>query len=101
MCIRDSIGDAVLGAPVTGDHQANAFLFSQQSDVVGGLAGDKAIRARINSFLQVAAARTADFGQAGDGAAAIHVPHAAVPVSYTHLGLSGKILIQTLPPRLI
>ena len=45
---------------------------------MGGLAGDKAIRARINSFLQVAAARTADFGQAGDGAAAIHVPHAAV-----------------------
>ena len=71
------IGDAVLGAPMTGDHQANAFLFSQQSDVVGGLAGDKAIRARINSFLQVAAARTADFGQAGDGAAAIHVRRCA------------------------
>ena len=42
------IGDTVLGAPVAGNHQANAFLFSQQSNVVGGLAGNKAIRARIN-----------------------------------------------------
>ena len=72
------IGDAVLGAPVPGNDQTNALLPSQQSDMVGCFAGDKAVRAHVDGFLQVAAARTADFSQTGDGAVTIDVPHAAM-----------------------
>ena len=39
------IGNGVLGAPVARDHKADALLFGQQRNVVGCLAGDKAVRA--------------------------------------------------------
>ena len=39
------VGNGVLGAPVARDHKADALLPGQQRNVVGRLAGDKAVRA--------------------------------------------------------
>ena len=45
------IGNGVLGAPVARDHKADALLPGQQRNVVGCLAGDKAVRAARDGFL--------------------------------------------------
>ena len=45
------IGNGVLGAPVARDHKADALLLGQQRNVVGCLAGDKAVRAARDGFL--------------------------------------------------